>query len=155
MKKEDFYNTMWPVTEWSLDQKEQWQKKMFDLGFKWHDDSTIVKHTMGVKAYYLGQEGYIAKIGVDYSGYAEHYCKFKTFTDVFPVIENQPEGSSENLFNYLKKLTKESGVSIFVSEEEFIVSYEDLDLEFKVNNQEDLDQTLKALKFLHGKNLYI
>ncbi|AUR94155.1 hypothetical protein NVP1193O_024 [Vibrio phage 1.193.O._10N.286.52.C6] len=83
LKREDFQGTWFDVSEWTEEQKTQFQLKCFELGYKWFTDDVRVQE-LGASRYFLIRDCITYSTGQYYS--REHEVQ-KQFTDIFPEYE--------------------------------------------------------------------
>lgn len=93
MKKEDFYNTSWDASDWTVEQKIKWQEKCFELGFSWKGE-TEVKFTQS-NFYQLGYHD----ITWDYE-HARVYT-IKQYSDMFPDEVPAKQFTQEEMIQYI------------------------------------------------------
>lgn len=141
--KEDFINTQWDASDWTKEQKTNWQEFMFDLGFSWVGRGKSVGNLDAT--YYI-----LHRKDIFYSYGKEAYIQCK-YEDAFPDNEDMLSEKPclfENLMDHANKY----GVVLTVTHDAVEISHDDLGgLDIVVYNQEELDQVLAAIKLLQDK----
>ena len=111
LTKEYFLFTKWDARDWSRNQKIQWQKAMFELGFKWQDDcrEVFLSNSFPEESYFISRSGDIS-YGIsmgDPSNIFHDDCRTQRyFHDILlsePHAEKKAATPYVNLIDYLDK----------------------------------------------------
>lgn len=174
LKREDFINTKWDVSGWTEEMKIRWQKKMFDLGFEWHffgNGSSEIKNLH--KSYYFIENRGSIFPGETKDFYHEFSAATAYYEDVFPEEDPQKvsaaagsgvhvESGSANdtrknvldntsALDTLRNMCQEHGLYMnFDPHGEVIVTGANSDVEYKVENEDQLQKLLSALEVLNS-----
>ena len=103
--KDRFFNTKWDARNWTEDQKSEWQKAMFSLGFTWASGDTHVR-LLDSEIYYINVGNISAGPYCDLNSFNSHRYKQMYFEDM-PGVKKSQEAASIEVGNPVEAPNKE------------------------------------------------